>query len=221
MFDDMSKITALNGQFLFMLSTGRDSVVMLDKVMSSMGKEKVTVIYQWFYPKGVLTYRDNYIKKLEEKYGIEVLYEPHFELHLVNDKAPKMKFADNRDYLMRKHGCDWCFYGWRKGESMQRNIILSHTDKGIPKSHDENGKKYNDPQTQIYPLWNMGKKEVMEHVIEYDIVLTPEYDYGFRDINIFNDLSVQWLHDVYPTDFNRLCAYDNKVAIVYEKLTKE
>jgi 3'-phosphoadenosine 5'-phosphosulfate sulfotransferase (PAPS reductase)/FAD synthetase len=217
----MSNITALSGQFLFMLSTGRDSVVMLDMVMNCIDKDRVTVVYQWIYPKGVLTYRDNYIKSLEQKYGIEILYEPHFEMYLVNKKAPKMKFADNRDYLMKKHSCDWCFYGWRRGESMQRHIILSHTDKGVPISHDPKGKKWNDPQKQIYPLWNMGKKEVVQYVVENEIELTPEYDYGFRDINIFNDLSVQWLHDIFPEDFKRLCKYDDKVEKTYYQLTSE
>lgn len=217
----MKKIAGLNGRFLFMLSTGRDSVVMLDLVLKNIDPDRIDIVYLWFYPKGILTYRDRYLERLSKKYQKEIFYEPHFEAWMVNKKFPKVKYSVQRDYLMEKYNCDWCFYGWRKGESFQRNIILSHTDEGIPKSHDPDGKKYNDPQTQLYPLWNMNEKDVIRYAIENDLELSPEYDYHFRDVNIFNGLSVQWLHDVYPDDYKRMARKYPQIELEYEKVTHE
>ena len=219
---DISKISALNERFLVMLSTGRDSVCMTDILCKNYDKSKMVFVYLWFYPEGCLSYRDEYIKSIEEKYGIEVKYHPHFECYQINKKAPKLSFSAQRDWLMKKYNCTRTAYGWRKGESFQRNIILKHAPGGVPldkpinaQSDDE---QYKDPQSHIYPLWNINESELERYVIENKIELSIEYQYGLRDINIYSGVYAKFLHDVFPKDFEMSCKYHPQLKREYHRV---
>lgn len=215
-------ICALNERFLVMLSTGRDSVIMTDILCRYYDKSKLIFVYLWLYPKGVLNYRDEYINSIEEKYSIIINYEPHFELWMIKKQMPKISFSEQRDFLMKKYNCSRVCYGWRKNESFQRNIILSHAPNGIPIDKKINSDfkedEYKDPKSHIYPIGNFNKKMIDKYVIKEKIELSPEYKHDLRDINFFNGIYSKWLHDTYPNDFLKASKYDNNILKEYNRI---
>ena len=206
-----------------MVSTGKDSIAMLHKVLTEYGidKDRISFVYMYFYPKGVLSYRDKYIAHLEKKYGIDIIYSPHYETWMMDKTYPKVSFKDNRDFLLKRFNADWYFYGWWKGEGLATNILLKHSINGIPQQFSSDGKKYNDPQCHLYPFHNMNENDVWDYIDEHNLDLSPEYQYGFRDIAIFRGETAKWLHDVYPEDFKRACDVDKRLKQEYFKVTYE
>lgn len=221
--EDSKKISDLDGRFICMVSTGKDSIAMLHIILNDfkIDKSRITFIYMYFYPKGVLTYRDKYISFLEKKYGIEILYSPHYETWMINSERPKITFSENREFLLKRFNADWYFYGWWKGEGLATNIMLKHSVNGIPAQYSCDGKRYRDPQNHLYPLFNMNEGDVWDYIKNNNLILSPEYDYGFRDIAIFRAETAKWLKNVFPEDYERACRHDKMIEIEYFKVTNE
>ena len=99
-------------------------------------------------------------------------------------KMKKLKQGDIESFIRNKFNIKWLAYGYRKTDSLERRGILKNVINGI----DE---KYN----KLYPITDWSAKDVMKYIKNEKLLLPIDYNYGFRDINIFKGRSLVWLYN--------------------------
>ncbi len=157
-----------------------------------------------YYVKG-LSYREDFIKYYEDKYGREIVRLPHPELALYKKnnvfgcgkakdrENQEVSLSENDNILRRQYNVSYIAYGYKKTDSLSRRGMIWHGD-GI----DERNKK-------IFPVADFSNKDIMYYVKKNKLLLPPEYKDGYRDINnFFEKRALTWLISRYPNDYEAL-----------------
>ena len=169
-------------------STGRDSAVMLDMCVKYIKRLHVVFLY---FVRG-LEFKERYIKAIEKRYGITVDQYPLPQaLNYVTGKRYRM--SDIETQMREKYNVSYIALGYRKDESVYRRIMLNATDNGI----DRKTKK-------LYPLMDFNRSTIDQYVRRERIILSPEYNFGFRNIDVPRKGELEWIKNNYPDDFKRI-----------------
>lgn len=173
------------GSAIVFFSCGKDSIVMLDLFQKYFkGETKIVFLY---IHKG-LKIREDILRYYENRYNIKIDQYPQFDTGAIFGK--KLKQKDIEEYCRQKYNIDYLAYGYRRDESVNRSGILNVTNIGI----DERNKK-------LYPLFHWTKRDVLNYVKQEKLPLPVDYDYGFRDVNIFKGEYLLWLYNNYRDDY--------------------
>lgn len=189
MLDSIKAIAENIDSAIVFFSTGKDSVVMLNLFHKYM-QGRFKAIYLYIY-KG-LKIRENVLKYYEKQYKIKIDQYPQFDVSYMK-RTKKLKQADIETFIRNKYNIQYLAYGYRKNESLERRGILKYVKNGI----DE---KYN----KLYPVADWSEKDIFKYIKLNKLVLPIDYNYGFRDINIFKGNSLLWLYNNFREDYETI-----------------
>ncbi len=180
---------------ILLFSTGKDSTVMLDLMMSYMPNQ-VTVVFLYFV-KG-LSFKDRLLRYYEKRFMITIHQHPHPDvaaMQRLNSLQPVKRTtnAHLEAYLRDQYDIPWLAYAYRKSESLERRGMLAHLDNGI----DWKYKK-------LYPIGEWSEKGVIRHIKAKRLPLPEEYSFGFRDINSFKGEPLLWIYRNHREDYERI-----------------
>lgn len=197
----IESFSKIDDSIIIMFSTGKDAVVTLDLCCKYL--KNIKPVYLYYFKD--LKYRENYIKKVEDLYGLKIERLPHPELSkyykigvfgcqkIRNCRIVSM--TENDNILREKYNIKYVAYGYKGIDSLQRRGMIKNTnDTGI----DEKIHK-------IYPVAHFSHKMIFDYIERNKLLLPPEYKSGFRDINTFFEKdSLRWLISNYPEDYEKI-----------------
>ena len=164
---------------------------MLDLLMANRPPSMIVV--HLYYVQG-LTYHEEIIKYHEERYGIEIKRHVHPDVaQLLRGNRKRISPTQAENYLRERYELQFVAYGYRKDESLERRGMLAHLEDGI----DWKFKR-------CYPLIDWSQKHVDLYVKKHRLKLSPEYAWGWRDINSFKGDGIIWIKENYPADYQRI-----------------
>jgi phosphoadenosine phosphosulfate reductase len=178
-------------------STGKDSVVLLDLCCKYFNR--VEAVYLYYVPD--LTYKNKILGMYEKRYGIKVHQYPQYDVsdilrkHSIRTDIKKIRPVDLENFLREKFEIPYVAYGYKMVDSVFRGGILNSPDM----DHGMNPKL-----KRVYPLARWSEKEVFEYIKRNKLPLSFEYDYGFRDINIFQGKALEFIKSKSPDDYKKI-----------------
>lgn len=182
-------------------STGKDSVVLLDLCHKYF--ENIKAVYLYYVPE--LRYKNKILKLYEDRYNIKIEQCPQYDVskilkkHSISGKnIQTIKPVDLEIFLREKFNAEYCAYGYKMQDSVFRGGILN--DKNCI-----NG--INQREKRIYPLTRWSHKEIFEYIKKEKLPLSFEYDYGFRDINIFSGDALEFIKEKSPDDYRKIIKF--------------
>ena len=183
-------------EYTLFFSSGRDSCVMLDLASKhTPGQFKAVFLY---VVKG-LEFQESFLRKTEQKYGIEILRYPSWDVsnyqRIHGKDVRRLKCSDMESSIRRQLDIPWLAYGYRKDESMTRRARIGslHNEANI----DYKFKK-------IYPIADFTKRKIEAYVKENKVALPREYAHGMRDITAFKGPASVWVKNEYPADWQKI-----------------
>lgn len=186
------------------LSGGKDSLATLDLCVRAFGAERVKAFHMYLV-RGLRCVEDG-IRRCERRYGIEVLYVPHWMLGLAYKNATYMphrrradgwrdtKMTDIEMAVRAKLGLDWIAYGHRQNDSIERVGMLSRNG-GL----DRVGRR-------VYPLRSWNEVAVMAYLRARRIPPPPKLTILKRSMTgvSFQEDVLIAIRDEFPDDFEKI-----------------
>lgn len=184
---------------IILFSTGKDSVVLLDLCVKFI--KRIEAVFLYIVPD--LEYKNRLLEKYEKKYKIKIHQAPLCDVGNIfreysRGKIKKIKQIDVENYLRQKFDISFCAYGYKMVDSVFRGGILNAPQV-------KNGIDYKN--RRLFPLARWSDKEVMEYIKRERLFLSPEYHYGFRDINELNPDSLAFLGQKFPGDYKKIMEF--------------
>lgn len=182
------------------VSLGKDSVCTLDLCVRYFRKVNP---YFMYIVKG-LPFQENYIKYLEDRYGVSILRVPHWmlgdlyacgyyrESNSITDQSPHITVKDMELYLSDVFQCDWFATGQMMCESIERNAMIKSVGEVDEVNH------------RIYPLAEWSPMKVKSYLMQKRINLAPEYQYLNRSIGDLRPENLECLKKHFPEDYEKV-----------------
>lgn len=197
-FTDAYWLSKVTPKVLVGVSGGKDSVAALD-VCRRAGIE--TVGYFMYIVKG-LSYQDEYIDYLSERYHTPIFRYPHPDrvmllregrYCLAQDHLPKLEFRDIWEAARRDTKTEWIVTGEKKRDSLERRAQLVSWGNIQPARH------------RGFPLAEWSNKDVYEYLTKHNVPLSPEYQIMGHSVNGFlSGETLEWMHDHFPDDYQKV-----------------
>jgi len=186
------------------LSGGKDSLVTLDLCAREFGASRVKAFHMYIV-KGLRCVEQN-LRRCERRYGIEVLFVPHWMLGLAYKYATYMphraradgwrdtRLTDIEQHVRSKLGPLWIAYGHRMNDSIERVGMLSRNG-GV----DQAGRR-------VYPLRSWNEAAVRTYLRARGIPQPPRLTVLKRSmtgVSFEEDVLLAIKHD-FPDDYERI-----------------
>lgn len=180
-------------------SGGKDSAVVLDLCHKYF--EHVDAFFMYQVPG--LSFQEQTIRWAEQKYDLEILRIPHFEVsefikygvyHDADDESPIVKVSEAYDYVREHFGTFWIAAGERIADSIVRRAMIVK-DGTI-----------NEKRGRIFPIAHWRKAHVKAYIKQHDLRVSAEaavLGYSFRDLS---PRTVWLVRKHYPEDYQRIIA---------------
>jgi len=183
------------------LSGGKDSLVTLDLCIREFGAGRVAAFHMYVV-RGLRCVEDG-IRRCERRYGIEVLFIPHWRLGLAYKYATYMphrsrvdgwrdtRLVDIEQAVRAKLGAVWIAYGHRANDSIERTGMLSRNG-GL----DGAGRR-------VYPLRSWNEASVVAYMRAKRIIPPPKLTILKRSMTgvNFQEDTLLAIRERYPEDF--------------------
>ncbi|NDV93476.1 phosphoadenosine phosphosulfate reductase [Dysgonomonas sp. 521] len=202
-------------RILLFYSCGKDSIAMLDLIAPHF--KEVMCVYMYFV-KG-LSHIDRFINYSKVKYpNVSFIEVPHWNMSrvlkigLYCKPDPKIKLLLLKDIVERvrvKTGIEWCFYGMKQADSLNRRLMLRGDDYDL--------QAINNKTKNVYPLSLWKKKEVLAYLKSRNLPEPIQYSKEAGN-GLWFDLKVYlFLKDNYPQDLQKiLSAFPLSEKILYD-----
>ena len=131
-YDPIRTMAKLTDEVIIAFSGGKESIVVLD--MCTKHFKRVVPFFMYYIPG--LSFQERLLKWYEDKYGIEIVRLPHFELSnlmrygtLRNEdlSVPIISINDIYAWMRNKTGINWIAAGERSGDSVIRGAMIKHS----------------------------------------------------------------------------------------------
>lgn len=197
LFNIIEKVASEIKEATLMFSTGKDSIVCMHLLYKY--QIKFSAVYLYFIPD--ISFRNSIIEYYEDRFNIKIYQYPQTDISKVfannsmtsiNKKIKKLKQSDIEQFIRKKFDIPFLCYGYKKCDSLSRRGILNTFD-GI----DNRNKKF-------YPLADWNNKDVLNYLKQNKLPLPIDYSYGFRDVNIYEGESLQWIYNNFPNDYKKI-----------------
>ena len=128
-YDPIRTMSKLTDEVIVAFSGGKESIVVLDMCMRHF--KRVVPFFMYYIPG--MSFQERQLKWYEEKYGIEIVRLPHFELSnllrygtLRNEdlSVPIISINDIYEWMRNKYGIYWIAAGERSGDSLIRGAMI-------------------------------------------------------------------------------------------------
>lgn len=200
-------------------SCGKDSIVTLDLIAPHF--KKVICVYMYFVKD--LEHINHFLTYATTKYSnVTVLQVPHWNMSRVLKMGlycqpnPKIKLLMLRDVVERVQintGVDWCFYGMKQADSMNRRLMLrGYTQQAI-----------NEKSKNAYPLSMWKKSDVLSYIRLHKLPTPIQYSTDAGN-GLWFDLKVYlYLREHYPQDLQKILKafpMSEKILFQYDNKSK-
>lgn len=196
LYREINSISNIMDDAIVFFSTGKDSVVLLDLCIKHL--KRVEAVFLYVVPD--LEYKNAILEKYEKRYNIKIHQLPLWGISRTFAKYSKAKItqlsqADVENHARERFDIEYVAYGYKMADSTFRGGILNApcVEHGIDKKNH-----------RLFPLARWSEAEVMHYIKLNKIFLSPEYQYGFRDINEFTHAGLQFIRQKFPRDFKRI-----------------
>lgn len=197
-------------------SAGKDSIALLDLVAPRF--RSVVCVYMYLV-KG-MRHIGKYIEWSRLRYpNVEFHEVPHWNLtHLLRggaycqrrDDVKLMRFKDVAESCRLRFGVDWCLYGMKQSDNMNRRIMLRGKDYELQAIQ---------PKTRnAYPLSMWGNNEVLAYIRQNRLPEPVRYSIRGKSQGLMlNEDCFLWLRENYPDDLRRIIeAFPQSEVILYK-----
>ena len=197
-------------------STGKDSIAMLDLVAPHF--KRVVCVYMYFVPG--LEHIRKYIDWATLRYpNVEFVEVPHWNLTYIlrsgmyctpQPDVKLMKLGDVARNCRLRFGIEWCFYGMKQADGMNRCIMLRGKDYELQAIQ---------PKTRnVYPLSVWSNNEVLAYIRQNRLPEPVCYDRKTKSQGlVFSEASFLYLRENYPGDLEKiLAAFPQAEVILYK-----
>lgn len=188
---------------LLFYSAGKDSIALLDLVAPYF--KRVVCIFMYFVPG--MEHIQKYMNYSMLRYpNVEFHEVPHWSLTYTLKAglycAPQpdvklMKFSDVANNCRLKFGIDWCLYGMKQSDNMNRGIMLR-------------GKEYElqaiQPKTKnVYPLSVWKNNEVLAYIRQRRLPEPVRYSNRKKSQGLtFDEDCFVYMREHYPADLKKI-----------------
>ena len=182
-------------------SGGKDSAVTLD--ICARHFKNISVFFMYQVPG--LSFQESTLKWAENKYGIEIMRIPHFEISDFirggvfrshqDAEMPKVKINDVYSYVRQTTGAWWIAAGERINDSLVRRAMIKKSGT------------IDQKRGRFYPIAEFSKDDVQRYIVHHQIKISPEsavLGHSFRSL-VPNDMLAIKKH--YPDDFRKVCSF--------------
>lgn len=193
-------IAASGEKLLMAVSLGRDTACFMHALSKKVRMQDHAYFHYTTYCT-MLPYHARQLRAIEDRYGIGVEVRPDPR----SLASGIVGVAEDRDYLLDKHGCGLCVLGYRMDESLQRRGMLKRHTDGIDRKTRE-----------CYPLRSWTSRITDAYVRTHRIPLAPEYALGMRDMPTHRGTKAVILrHWISEEDYQAAIAQDPQVEVDY------
>ena len=197
-------------------SAGKDSIALLDLVAPHF--RRVVCVYMYLVPG--MEHIEKYIEYSKLAYPNVEFYEvPHWNLtytlkaglYCQPDPSVKlMKFSDVANNCRLRFGIEWCLYGMKQSDNMNRGIMLRGKDYELEAIH---------PRTRnAYPLSRWGNNEVLAYIRQHRLPEPVRYSERQKSQGLtFNEDCFLYLKKHWPGDLAKILeAFPLAEVILYK-----
>lgn len=199
------KIRKLTDSVIVSYSGGKDSLVCLDYCCKHF---KRVAILNFYFVKG-LECEKKKINYAISRFGIDkddvILWEDPtttnckrkgFMRPLPDTRIKRVaKLEDGYEYARKKTGIEWIVIGFKKNDGLFRRM----TFKDYAKKYGDD--KWCPPTHKIFPVADWTKAEILSYCNLHNIVVPSALGNSQSNGLFFNRLSLSWLKEKYPRDY--------------------
>lgn len=212
------RAASISDSCLVALSGGKDSLVTLDVCCQAFSR--VEAFFMYIVPG--LESIEGPARRAAERAGVPLHFVQHWivpsllKAGIYNPITPEIfalrnkKIADVELFLRRQTGIEWCAYGWRRGDSMQRALYLRQV-QGLA-----------EKPRKLYPVWEWSTNDVLGYLRLKRIPLPPRRDKSGGDQRGTSGFEIDertmiWMAKHEPEDFARVERYFPFVRALVER----
>lgn len=197
LFDPIKTQAKITDTVLVGFSGGKDSIVTLDLCMRYF--DKVIPFFLYIAPN--LEFQERTLRWYEEKYGIEIIRMPHFEVSNFmrygsfrdpDENVSIVSITDEYNYLRLKTGATWVAAGERINDSIVRRAMI------------KNSGTIDRKRGRFYPIANWTKGEVLQYIKHHKLKLPADsrgLGFSFKSLD---GKELAFVKERYPKDYERI-----------------
>lgn len=198
LFDAVKAASLITSEVIAAFSGGKDSCVTLDLCV----KHFKTVRAYFLYQVPDLSFQESCLRFAEQKYGIEIIRLPHFEVsHFLkygsfckqDGSVRRVEPLEMYNYVREQTGIHWIAAGERIADSIVRRAMIKQSSAIDAK------------RGRFYPVAEWKKADIVRYVDHHKLKVSPEarlLGHSFRSL-MPEDMAKIKKH--YPLDFDKIC----------------
>ena len=195
-FDPIRTMERFTDDVIVAFSGGKESIVVLDMCMKHF--KRVVPFFMYYIPG--LSFQERMLRWYEDKYGIEIVRLPHFELSnlmrygtLRNQDltVPIISINDIYEWMRNRYGIYWIAAGERSGDSVIRGAMIKHSG-----SIDE-------PRGRFYPVAWWKQQEILDYIKVKKLYRATDSRTFGTSFEGVNTRSFVFLKEHFPSDYER------------------
>ena len=196
-YDPIRTMAKMTDEVIVGFSGGKESVVVLDLCIRHF--KRVVPFFMYYIP-GV-SFQEKTLRWYEDKYGIEIVRLPHFELSemlrygtLRNEDltVPIISINDIYQWMRDSYGIRWIAAGERSADSVIRGAMIKHSG-----SIDAN-------RGRFYPVAWWTKQEILDYIRIKKLYLGIDSRSMGASFTGVNTESFLFLKEHFPSDYQKM-----------------
>lgn len=209
--DCINYVRSKTDEVVLFCSLGKDSLVVLDMIAPKF--KRVMCVFMYFVKD--LEHINRFARYIQCKYpNIEYVEVPHWALTytmrggmycLQTEKNKLLSLKDVVAAIRAKYGIYYCFYGMKKADGMNRNLML----KSYEDSHYVSVGKDGVETGNVYPLADWNQKDVLAYMKQHGLPEPIRYSTAGTSAKAsggcgFNIECFTYLEEKYPQDLVKI-----------------
>ncbi len=186
-------------------SAGKDSIALLDLIAPHF--KRIVCVYMYLVEG--LEHINRFIEFSKWKYpNVEFHEVPHWNLTYIlrsglycqpQPDVKLMKLKDVADNCRARFGINYCFYGMKQSDNMNRRIMLRGKDYELEAIQTKT--------MNVYPLSRWGNNDVMAYIKQQRLPMPVRYSNRQKSQGlIFCEECFLYLRENYPNDLRKILA---------------
>ena len=218
----INRVRQYTDSVILFYSAGKDSIALLDLIAPHF--KRVVCIFMYLVPD--LDHINKYIEFSKIKYPNAEFYQvPHWNLTYIlraglycqpQPSVKLMKFRDVAENCRLRFGIEYCFYGMKQSDNMNRRVMLRGKEYELEAIH---------PKTKnVYPLSKWGNNEVMAYIKQQRLPMPIRYSRNQKSQGlIFCESTFLYLREHYPQDLQKIYSafpFSEQILFKYDQKHK-
>lgn len=195
-FDPIRTMAKMTDEVIVAFSGGKESIVVLDLCVKHF--KRVVPFFMYYVPG--LSFQEKQLRWYEDKYGLEIVRLPHFELsnlmrygtyRNIDLDVPIIGMNEIYQWMRETYGINWIAAGERSGDSVIRGAMIKHSG-----SIDEK-------RGRFYPVAWWTKQEILDYIRVKKLYQGMDSRVMGTSFHGINTPSLVFLNEYFPTDYQR------------------